>query len=111
MLARGARAAVSRLARRAVPAPRPPPRAMASAEAAAYAPGSLLAAEPDRYGGMVVDEACVASLAPDDFSARLAASVGAWRAQGVKGVWLKVPHASASLVPAAAALGFHFHHA
>ena len=65
----------------------------------------------DRYGGVVVDEASFPP-ATDAFVAALASSIEAWRAAGVRGVWLKIPTERAELVgPAVHDHGFGFHHA
>jgi ADP-ribose pyrophosphatase YjhB (NUDIX family) len=64
----------------------------------------------DRYGGVIVDPACL----PDDiemFADSLHASVVAWKEQGVRGVWLQIPITQAHLVGAAASAEFEFHHA
>jgi ADP-ribose pyrophosphatase YjhB (NUDIX family) len=61
-------------------------------------------------GGVIID----ASALPADagaFGAALDASLARWLASGKRGVWLKLPLASAGLVPTAAARGFDFHHA
>ncbi len=46
-----------------------------------------------------------------EFREMLAASISAWREQGVKVAWLTLPIARASLVPVAVDAGFLFHHA
>jgi hypothetical protein len=61
----------------------------------------------DRYGGVIVDPACL----PDDieiFADSLHASVVAWKEQGVRGVWLQIPITQAHLVGAAAKHEFEF---
>lgn len=52
-----------------------------------------------------------AHAAIDDFDAELAAALKRWVAAGKRGVWLKVPAASARLLGVAIEHGFDFHHA
>ena len=59
---------------------------------------------------MVVAAAGVRA-AIDDFDAELAAALKRWVAAGKRGVWLKVPAASARLLGVAIEHGFDFHHA
>jgi len=69
----------------------------------------LLAAEPDQFGGVIVD----ADLLPadaDEFSALLDRSLTTWRTDGKRLVWLGVPLARAALIPVAVTAGFVFHH-
>ena len=74
-------------------------------------PVAMLEHAADRYGGVVVDEASFPP-ATDAFVAALASSIEAWRAAGVRGVWLKIPTERAELVgPAVHDHGFGFHHA
>jgi 8-oxo-dGTP pyrophosphatase MutT (NUDIX family) len=73
---------------------------------------TLLPAEGDAYHGIKIDPAALPVADPAAFAARLDASLAHWRADGRKGVWLKVPlPAGAALVPAAIAAGFTAHHA
>jgi len=75
------------------------------------AAAAVLDAKDDAYGGVIVDEARLPS-DPREFSARLAASLAAWRARGVRGVWIKLPPALSSLVaPAIREHDFDYHHA
>ena len=64
---------------------------------------------------MVVDDAHdafpSAATSVEMFAHMLEDSLGAWRAEGVRGVWLKVRTERAAFVPVAAAAGFEFHHA
>lgn len=48
---------------------------------------------------------------PATFDRELKQGLEAWQAAGKKGVWLKVPLSCSSLIGAAAANGFSFHHA
>ena len=69
-----------------------------------------LAHEPDQFGGVIVN----ADALPADvssFSRALESSLEAWRANGVRLVWLGLPLARAAFVPIAAEAGFFFHHA
>lgn len=90
----------------------------------------MLAAKDDAYGGVIIDPDALPS-DPEAFAKALEHSVKEWRAQGKRGVWLKVPISKAHLVgPAAGASangsstgsngessqnsdagGFQFHHA
>ena len=69
----------------------------------------LLAAEPDQFGGIIVD-ADQLPTDPGQFSAALDRSLAAWRADGKRLVWLGVPLERAALIPVAATAGFFFHH-
>ena len=51
-----------------------------------------------------------ADKAPDDFAKRLAPSLAAWRAEGMKSCMLKLPLEQASLAEIAAENSFVFHH-
>ena len=69
----------------------------------------MLEGRIDPFGGINVE-----SELPDDvvaFSRILRTSLEAWRARGIRGVWLKVRKEQAHLISAAVALGFSFHHA
>jgi len=69
-----------------------------------------LVAVLDRYGGRIVDgDALPADAA--EFAARLEHSVAAWKADGARGLWLKLPAAASQHLPAALAQGFDLHHA
>ena len=71
--------------------------------------GTMLDGRIDPFGGVNVE-----SELPDDvvaFSRILRTSLEAWRARGIRGVWLKVRKEQAHLISAAVALGFSFHHA
>src|SRR6266851_9297246 len=69
----------------------------------------LLAAEPDQFGGVIVDAGLLPADA-DEFSALLDRSLTTWRADGRRLVWLGVPLARAALIPVAVTAGFFFHH-
>jgi 8-oxo-dGTP pyrophosphatase MutT (NUDIX family) len=67
-----------------------------------------LASSRDQFGGVIVDSQQL----PDAgaFPAVLDRSLQAWKAEGVRLVWLDVPIASAALIPIAVERGFFFHH-
>ena len=71
---------------------------------------ALLSHSIDTYGGANVDPAQLPRTA-DEFQARLQLSLDAWSAQGVKGVWLRLPLHASELVPVAAKHGFEYHSA
>ena len=48
---------------------------------------------------------------PAEFTARLEYSLGIWKAEGVKVVWLAVSRAQSLFIPQCVAAGFIFHHA
>jgi ADP-ribose pyrophosphatase YjhB (NUDIX family) len=75
----------------------------------AASPQALLACTADRYGGLSIDSAALPS-SVEAFAAALEASLQAWRQEGKRGIWLSLPLALSSHVPAAAAQGFRFHH-
>eukprot|EP00035_Acanthoeca_spectabilis_P001386 m.79745 g.79745 ORF g.79745 m.79745 type:complete len:139 (+) comp10836_c0_seq1:84-500(+) len=66
---------------------------------------------PDRFGGisLVVDEK-LGDISPAQFRQQLQSAMDSWRADGVRGVWLKIPINGARVIPAATELGFNFHH-
>lgn len=60
---------------------------------------------------MNLDPAKHAGLDAADFGVKLSSALEAWRAQGKRAVWLRVPGKVAHLVDPAVMLGFDFHHA
>ncbi|MDR1932157.1 MAG: NUDIX domain-containing protein [Spirochaetales bacterium] len=70
----------------------------------------LIKAQKNPFGGVVIESADLPS-GGADFAARLEYSIGVWKAEGAKVVWLAAARAQAALIPAAVALGFVFHHA
>lgn len=73
---------------------------------------TALGARYDTYGGVLIDPESVASFAtPKQFGAALESSLQVWRADGKRGIWLKVPTAQVSFVAAAVGQGFEMHHA
>ena len=71
----------------------------------------LIQAEPNPFGGVVVDPGGAGAATPDRFRKQLARSLEAWRSKGYKVVWLEVPISRAALVPVAVDSGFTYHHA
>ena len=51
------------------------------------------------------------ALTANDFREKLERSCASWKAEGTRGVWLRLPTSASTLVPAAVAVGFEFHHA
>jgi len=67
----------------------------------------------DRFGGLTIslEPAAHAKLEPAEFGVQLNAAVEAWRKQGRRGLWLRVPSVLAHLIDPAIMVGFDFHHA
>ena len=93
--------------------------APASAEGGTWAWGSGLGADPpprilpgrrDPFDGVSVSPGAI-SPDPETFEAQLSASLEEWRANGTRGVWLKLPIEQAQLVSVATSHGFIYHHA
>ncbi|CAL9222431.1 unnamed protein product [Arabidopsis halleri] len=72
---------------------------------------SLLDGVEDRFGGIVVNLMEVESMTVEDFDAKLDNSLKAWKDQGKKGIWIKLPRELSSLVDTAIKKGFTYHHA
>ncbi|GAQ87990.1 nudix hydrolase homolog [Klebsormidium nitens] len=70
----------------------------------------VLGAIEDRYDGMIVEADLLPSTV-EEFRSRLEASILHWKAQGKKGIWLKLPLSHVDLVPTAIKAGFGYHHA
>ena len=85
--------------------------ASTAAAAAATAPLNAVA---DKYEGVIVDPSSLPETTAD-FVSSLDASLAAWRLQGVRGVWLKLPattaHPARHWVGHALDAGFRLHHA
>jgi 8-oxo-dGTP diphosphatase len=64
----------------------------------------------DPFGGILIDPLELPT-DPIEFTMRLEAAVAAWRSDGFRLAWLKLPIALASHVPLATAQQFVFHHA
>ena len=71
---------------------------------------SPLAATPNPFRGIVVITAEMPS-DPDEFAARLDASIAEWRDTGYEVAWVDIPITLASHVPIAVGRGFGYHHA
>jgi 8-oxo-dGTP pyrophosphatase MutT (NUDIX family) len=69
-----------------------------------------LAAETDRFGGVIVDPESIAS-DPAEFDTQLEQAIGTWRTDGVRLCWLRLPIQLAAHVPVAVSRGFRYHHA
>ena len=62
------------------------------------------------YGGVIIDAASIGGTSTHLFETRLRTSLTAWRAEGKKGIWLKVPAIRTELLTTAIQLGFELHH-
>ena len=69
-----------------------------------------LDAAPNPFRGVVVNTAELPAR-PDEFAARLDASIAQWQAAGYEVAWLDLPIARAEYVPLATRRGFVYHHA
>ena len=69
----------------------------------------LLEATTNPFGGILPNPAAL-PVDPDEFRAKLADSLAAWREHAYKVVWLEVPIGLSALVPVAVSAGFSFHH-
>jgi 8-oxo-dGTP pyrophosphatase MutT (NUDIX family) len=67
----------------------------------------------DRFGGVTVnlDAKAHGQMSAIQFGEALQEALGTWKADGVRGVWLRVPTEVSGLMGLAAQLGFDFHHA
>lgn len=74
-------------------------------------PPGVLQGKEDMYSGVIVHAEQLEGCDPDGFACTLDTSLEYWRSISKRGIWLKVPLASAALVPVAANKGFVFHHA
>ncbi|CAL9222432.1 unnamed protein product [Arabidopsis halleri] len=74
-------------------------------------PIALLNGKEDRYGGVEVNLMEVEPMTAEDFNAKLDVSLKAWKDQGKKGIWIKLPCELSSLVDIAIKKGFTYHHA
>ncbi|VYS52025.1 unnamed protein product [Arabidopsis thaliana] len=72
---------------------------------------SLLIGKEDRYGRVEVNLMEVEPMNAEDFNAKLDVSFKAWKDQGKKGIWIKLPCELSSLVDIAIKKGFTYHHA
>eukprot|EP00798_Chlamydomonas_sp_ICE-L_P004891 gene4891-34657_t len=77
---------------------------------AAQVTDTMLEAKEDHYGGVIVDSESLPH-STSDFETALATSLGEWRGQGKRGIWLKIPTSLAAHIAPATSMGFDFHHA
>ena len=63
-----------------------------------HTPRTMLASTQNPFGGRIVDEDALPT-DPREFATLLEASVEAWRGEGCKVVWLRLPLHTAALVP------------
>ena len=71
---------------------------------------TIINATKNLFGGCIVESADL----PDDlaeFEARLEYSLGIWKTEGIKVVWLAVSRAKSRYIPICISRGFVFHHA
>ena len=71
---------------------------------------TIFNAKKNIFGGCVVEPRDLPA-DPEEFSARLEYSLGIWKDEGIKVVWLEVSRDKAQLIPLCTAAGFIFHHA
>jgi len=69
----------------------------------------ILEATPNPFGGMVIKTEALPQTTRT-FRRRLQQSLETWRQEGYRLVWLEIPLAKASFIPAAVEAGFTFHH-
>ena len=69
----------------------------------------ILESKANPFNGMVVAPSKLPSN-PEEFDARLAASLGQWSLDGYLTVWLEIPKVQSALIPKAIDQGFDFHH-
>ncbi len=70
----------------------------------------MLISEKNAFAGRIVDPDALPADA-HEFARELMSSVPAWRAEGIRVVWLRLPIARSEFVPIAVAAGFVYHHA
>jgi 8-oxo-dGTP pyrophosphatase MutT (NUDIX family) len=70
----------------------------------------IIRAEKNPFGGVVVESGDL-PVDPAEFAGRLEHSIGVWKAEGMKLVWIGVGLDRAALIPVCAKAGFVFHHA
>lgn len=71
---------------------------------------SMLHSELNPFEGRIINSASLPESA-DEFAAALERSLEAWRAEGIKVVWLQIPIERSQLVHPAVSAGFVYHHA
>jgi len=70
---------------------------------------TLLEATTDMFGGVTVDSELPEN--PSEFEEILSRSIEAWRADGKRLAWIRIPIDRSALIPVAVQHGFTFHHA
>ncbi|KAL5478039.1 hypothetical protein EMCRGX_G024914 [Ephydatia muelleri] len=70
----------------------------------------LLDGYEDHFDGITVTQRHYGDISPEDFHKRLSLSLDTWKRNGRRGIWLRIPHDQAKLIPIATELGFSFHH-
>tara|TARA_B110000196_G_scaffold312838_1_gene318648 strand:+ start:318 stop:554 length:237 start_codon:yes stop_codon:yes gene_type:complete len=68
-----------------------------------------LECKPNPFNGMVIVPSGLPT-DPEEFDARLAASMEQWTADGYLTIWLEIPKVQSALLPKAIDRGFDFHH-
>jgi len=71
---------------------------------------TIINAQKNLFGGCIVEPADLPQDAAE-FEERLGYSIGVWKAEGVKVVWLAVSRRQSGFIPICVAAGFVFHHA
>ncbi|MDA1127390.1 MAG: NUDIX domain-containing protein [Chloroflexi bacterium] len=69
----------------------------------------ILEFKPNQFNGIVVAPSKLPG-DPDEFDARLGASIDQWSSDGFLAVWLEIPKAQSALISKAVDRGFDFHH-
>ncbi|KAL5015696.1 hypothetical protein ScPMuIL_005285 [Solemya velum] len=65
----------------------------------------------DIFNGFIIDVSKQEFSAEDEFDKKLSEAVPKWKADGIRGLWAKIPLTHSSLIPVFAKNGFDFHHA
>ena len=80
--------------------------------ASSVEPSQVFISKGDPYKGVSVSlEHVNECLTVEYFREKLTNSLGEWRANGRKGVWIQIPSGRPEFIAAAQALGFTYHHA
>ena len=69
----------------------------------------VLEFKPNPFNGAVIDRTAL-PVDPDEFGARLTASIKQWMTDGFLTIWLDIPKSQSALIPKAIDQGFDFHH-
>ncbi|KAK3598957.1 hypothetical protein CHS0354_024629 [Potamilus streckersoni] len=65
----------------------------------------------DNYGGLIIETEDQGFKECDEFDKKLQDAIPKWRADGIRGLWVKIRLTDSTLVHACAKNGFDFHHA